>query len=356
MTNSEDKKISWSYCPGCGNKLPKIDKLNFCTHCGIDLNYILKHKTLPPRQITSKYLPRMPSHPQQVYYKPYKTLITDDNILDTKDRELWGTLASIGFPLLAFVIMNVILIGIMIGIILSTYPYFDYGINIVTNQLFLVLITLVELILIMFPLIWAGKNLENPNLKNRLTLLGFTAKVYNRKGIVKEFGIGLGFALIGLGLVVGSSIAIEFIFRLFFTFEESTPNNVDVLITGFDILVLVLMIVMMLIIVGPCEEILFRGFMMKGLTRTLGKTAALWITALVFAGIHLVGLLFFFLIYPPITILVNFIMLFVPYLAISLMLGLLYRWRDENLIAVIVTHGVYNSLTLIIAFLFLVFY
>lgn len=356
MTDNEDKKINWSYCPGCGTKLPNIEKLNYCIKCGIDLNYIRMHKALPTRQVTSIYQSSMPSYPSQIYYKPSKPLFTDDNILDTKDRELWGTFASIGFPLLSFVIMNAILIGIIIGIILSTYPYFDYGINIVTNPLFLVLITLVELILIMFPLIWAGKNLENPNLKNRLTLLGFTAKKYDRKGIVKEFSIGLGFAVIGLGLVIGSSIAIEFIFRLFFTFEESPPNNVDVLITGFDVLVLVLMIVMMLIIVGPCEEILFRGFMMKGLTRTLGKTAALWITALIFAGIHLVGLLFFFLVYHPITILVNFAMLFVPYFAISLMLGLLYRWRDENLIAVVVTHGVYNSLTLIIVFLFMIFY
>ncbi|MFX1393317.1 MAG: type II CAAX prenyl endopeptidase Rce1 family protein, partial [Promethearchaeota archaeon] len=100
----------------------------------------------------------------------------------------------------------------------------------------------------------------------------------------------------------------------------------------------------------------FRGFMMKGLTRTLGKTPALWITALIFAGIHLVGILFYFLVYHPIVVLVNLVMLFVPYLAISLMLGLLYRWRNENLIAVVITHGVYNSLTIIFAFLFMVYY
>lgn len=350
------EKINWSYCPGCGIKLPQIEKLNFCTHCGLDLNYIKQHKTMPsPRQI-STYKQSMPSYAPQVYQKPSKTLIADDEILETEDKELWGTGASIGFPLLAFIMMNSILIGIIIAIVMSTYPNLEYGLNFVTNPLFLVFATLVELILIMFPLIWAGKNLENPTYKNRLTLLGFTAKKYDREGILKEVGIGIGFALIGIGLVVGSSIAIESFFRLFFTFEESPPSDVDALITGFDILVLIIMIAMMLIIVGPCEEILFRGFMMKGLTRTLGKNPALWITAVIFAGIHVVGILFYFLIYHPIVVLVNLVMLFVPYLAISLMLGLLYRWRNENLIAVVITHGVYNSLTIIFAFLFMVYY
>ncbi|MHA1485796.1 MAG: hypothetical protein ACTSSC_01325 [Promethearchaeota archaeon] len=30
---------------------------------------------------------------------------------------------------------------------------------------------------------------------------------------------------------------------------------------------------------------------------------------------------------------------------------MLYNWRKENLIAVMITHGVYNAITIIIAFL-----
>ncbi|MFX0138471.1 MAG: hypothetical protein ACFFDN_32815, partial [Candidatus Hodarchaeota archaeon] len=41
-----------------------------------------------------------------------------------------------------------------------------------------------------------------------------------------------------------------------------------------------------------------------------------------------------------------------PYLAISLLLGYIFYWRNENLIAVIITHGLYNSLTILIAVFF----
>ena len=93
---------------------------------------------------------------------------------------------------------------------------------------------------------------------------------------------------------------------------------------------------------------------MKGLTRTLGDTWGLIVTAFIFAIIHLVGLLLYIL--NPIVFLILFIYILAPYFAISLMLGWLYKWREENLVAVIVTHGVYNSLTILIAFLFMVFY
>ena len=42
---------------------------------------------------------------------------------------------------------------------------------------------------------------------------------------------------------------------------------------------------------------------------------------------------------------------FFPYFAISLLLGLLYEWRKQNLIAVIITHGFYDALTIIIVFI-----
>jgi len=102
------------------------------------------------------------------------------------------------------------------------------------------------------------------------------------------------------------------------------------------------------LVIGTSEELLFRGFVQKGLVRTLGTKKGIIITALIFSLIHLIGL---YLIANPLNLLVAFILNFFPYMAISLMLGLLYYWRKENLITVMVTHGVYNGLSIIIVYL-----
>ncbi|MFW9948889.1 MAG: hypothetical protein ACFFKA_02030, partial [Candidatus Thorarchaeota archaeon] len=63
----------------------------------------------------------------------------------------------------------------------------------------------------------------------------------------------------------------------------------------------------------------------------------------------------FLIIADPIVLALNFVLIFIPYFAISLMLGLMFKWRKENLIANIITHGVYNSITIILAFIFYTF-
>lgn len=344
MTDKE-----WDYCPSCGVKLPNIDVVKFCTNCGLNLEYVKEHKTLPPPQARPTYV-------SPTYYKSYKPVLSDDEILYTKGRRLWGNLPSIGFPLLAFLVMNALILGILFAIILII-PNTEFVRSIIANPFFMVLTTLAELILIIIPIWYVKKYLQNPSLENRLALLGFTIKGYDRKKIFREMLIGIAFAFVGILVVVGASIGIELFLRYVFgvrIIREGPSSEGEVIITGMDILVLILMILMMIFIVGPCEEILFRGFMQRGLVRTLGDTWGILITAIIFAAIHLVGLILYIL--DPIVFIILFIYLFAPYIAISIMLGLLFRWREENLVAVIVTHGVYNSLTILIAFLFMVFY
>jgi membrane protease YdiL (CAAX protease family) len=92
--------------------------------------------------------------------------------------------------------------------------------------------------------------------------------------------------------------------------------------------------------------------MQKGLVRTLGKKRGILITAFIFSLIHVLGV--FLLTYEkPVIFLISFITPFLPYFCISLMLGLIYDWRNENLITVMVTHGLYNVLTIVIAVILL---
>ncbi len=110
----------------------------------------------------------------------------------------------------------------------------------------------------------------------------------------------------------------------------------------------------MIFVIGTSEEILFRGFLQKGLVRTLGKQWGMILTALIFTSIHLIGT--FLLAFSPTVFLISFILNFFPYFAISLLLGLLYQWRKENLIAVVITHGFYDAFTVILVFIFYMFF
>ncbi len=361
MTDNEEKKnkIEWKFCPGCGTKLPSIERLRFCIKCGVDLKHIKEYKTLPPTQSSFPHPQTMAQPSYTASYPPYKKereMLSDDEILHTKDKKLWGNLPSIGLPLLGFVATNGLVLGILI-ILIFVVPNTTVLFNIISNPFFLVFTMLVTYVLLIFPLWYAGKYLQNPKLKNRLTILGFTSKDYELKGIFKEILIGLAFAGTGILLVAGASISIELILRYIFgvsIMQEGHSSDTEVIITGMDILVLILMIIMMILVVGPAEEACFRGFMMKGLNRTLGKKGGLFLTAFIFASLHLVGLIIY--IFNPIVMLILFVLLFVPYFAISIMLGLLFNWRDENLIACIICHGVYNSITIIIVFLYYVHY
>lgn len=337
--------------------------------------YLKEHKELPPRsheyppvqQQPSPY-PYQPSpypYPQysQAYgpYAPALEKISEEYILDTRGRKLWGILASIGIPLAAFVILNLLIVGIEVLLIFTATDY-NSLLNFITSPLFLVLSSLFELILMFFPVLYVGKYLQIPSFKNRLNLLGFTSKGYVKSQILKEILIGMIFAVIGFFLVgiVSASVELflEYAFGINITTDSGAGNDITYIISSGSILGIIGIVLVMLLVVGTSEEILFRGFMQKGLTRKLGQTWGLLITAFIFAIIHLTSLFLTAVINPmtPFVFFINFVLLFAPYLSISLMLGWLYRWRRENLIANMITHGVYNSLTIIISFLIYVYF
>ena len=354
-TESNDE--IWSFCPVCGEKIPNIQKLKFCISCGTNLIYIKEHRRLAPQKRINPYInPSLYPQPytSPIIYGPKK--ISDDEILETKDHKLWGTTASIGVPLGAFLLMNFLSAGIILVIII----YFSFNLEVLydflINPYFLIFSSFFELIFILIPILYVAKYLQNPSLENRLGLLGFTIRGFERKGVLKEILIGLGFAVIGVLLVALVSFLTEIVIEILFGIEivsdvSGTTSDVEFIITSSDILSIILLSLVMILIIGTSEEILFRGFMQKGLMRSLGNKGGIIVSAFIFAMIHVLGVILM-LIDVPLILLVSFLLSFIPYFAISLLLGLIYYWRNENLIAVIITHGVYDALTIILAFFF----
>ena len=349
--NQSNQYLGWSFCPICRFKLPKVQNLKFCMRCGNDLQYLKEHKQLSPKPIKypqARPIPYQKYLPPRDFFRPDK--ISDDDIIDIKEHKLWGTLPSLGLPLISYVAMSFAAAGFMALLIFATFDL-EALYDLVYNPYFLIISSFFELIFILIPVLYVGRYLQNPTFKNRLGLLGFTVRNYDIKGIIKEILIGLGFAVSGILLVGIVSISIEMLYNIFGVEIISTESDVELIVSSIDILSLILLAITMILIIGTSEEICFRGFMQKGLVKNLGKSWGILLTALIFSMIHLIGV---FLLLPdyPLEFVLSFFLLFFPYFSISLMLGLLFYWRNENLIAVIVAHGVYNAIAIILAFIF----
>ncbi|KKN42794.1 hypothetical protein LCGC14_0709720 [marine sediment metagenome] len=359
-TSFENKKeiseLGWSFCPVCAKEVPKVTNLKYCIKCGTDLQYLKEHKRFKPVSRLNPYVQHS-SYPQyptpMISYGTEKIL--DENILNTKEKKLWGTWDSIWLPLVAFIALNIITAGFFFILV-----FFTFDVNtlteLISNSYFIILISFFELIFIIFPVMYVGKHLRNPTLGNRFALLGFTSRGYDKSAIFKEILLGILFGVIGIFLVFFVSVITEIILELVFNVDivyniTSDTSDIDIIISSSDIFSIILFSIVMILIVGPSEEITFRGFMQKGLVRRGGNFWGLIITALIFSLIHVIAI---FLIIPesPRELIISFLLSFFPYFSISMMLGLLYQWRHENLITVVITHGVYNALTLIFTFIF----
>jgi len=85
-------------------------------------------------------------------------------------------------------------------------------------------------------------------------------------------------------------------------------------------------------IMGPAEEIYWRGFVQKTLSRRLGRTTGLLITSAVYAIIHIFAF--------------NF-MLFVAAAVCGLFWGLLYL-REGSLVPVMLSHALWDLMTFVL--------
>lgn len=285
-------------------------------------------------------------YPQELVYKK----LTSEDLPGFNEPKLWSGGVSIDITITSFLLMIFGSVPIII-ILMLTLP--GNVLEIVSNPYFLIIISLAEILLILLPVRYVGRYLKVPSLKNRFRLLGVTLKgLPKRIGLIKEIMIGILFSIISIFLVFSVSFLVEIFTE--FVFGVNIIRNVSsgsgVIFTSSDIIALILIMIVMILVIGPSEEILFRGFLQKGLVRSIGKNAGIIITAIIFSLIHVINSL---LLYASgsLSFIISFILSFFPYFAISLLLGLLYYWRKENLIAVILTHGLYNALMILIVLL-----
>ena len=130
-------------------------------------------------------------------------------------------------------------------------------------------------------------------------------------------------------LVVGISVGEEMVFG-----HDPTEELVEKAVMPRDSFQLVAMIILFLVLVGPCEELAFRGFVQRGFENSFGKMKGLLIASVLFGLMH--GL--------------NTLYAIVPLSVGGLVVGYVWQRTGGNTTASALMHGVYDSIAIAAAY------
>jgi membrane protease YdiL (CAAX protease family) len=135
------------------------------------------------------------------------------------------------------------------------------------------------------------------------------------------------------GGLVATLVCNQVLLRLaMFSGIEPADRADQSLLFGDPTVVLALVVVSVLVI-GPAEELLFRGAIQRRLGRSFGLVAAIVLTSVIFVLPHVIGYTG-----SPLSVLVNVTVVF----GVSLILCILYV-RTDTLLVPILVHGLYDA-------------
>ena len=143
----------------------------------------------------------------------------------------------------------------------------------------------------------------------------------------KDVQIRLSDILLGAGLAAlmwGVFWLGEFFSTLLFDFARPQVDTIYGMKEGENPLVLTLL---MLFIIGPAEEIFWRGYIQKGLSKRWNPNWGFVVTTLVYSLVHLAKF--------------NFMLIMAAAVA-GLIWGLAYRFFPERLGAIIISHALWD--------------
>ncbi len=382
--DSKDKKTNYITCPNCYTKHPIKRNPLYCIECNsrfkrgergnlivdeegmgaIESKGVQRKKRTAEEEKTTVQKPEQKSQPmsfQRRMQQQRQTIpsrldprgvqnysVSDQAIYQREARQQqqdyrlpmtrksnWSIAAGFGIPILSYIIIIILtaLIVFAIG-----------GLNIENLQsltedmTFLFITGSLSLVFFFVPVFYIQKYYpQNLSFKERLAKLGLPLKKYKSKKLFREIllgiAIGVGGTFIVLGLQIISFYLVDWLFSIdlqsaleggaLSEFGISVPNNLTDLI---------LFILMVTLFVGVPEEVLFRGFVQKSFESKWSRSAATWLTAVYFAMFHIIV----YILEPAL-----FIYLFIPYLGVSLLLGLVRNWRND-LYAAIIAHIIYD--------------
>ncbi len=132
--------------------------------------------------------------------------------------------------------------------------------------------------------------------------------------------------LLGVGISAGEEVVFG---------PDPMAETMESYVIPRDPLQLVAMVGLSLVLVGPCEELAFRGFVQKGFENSFGERKGLLIASGLFGLVH--GL--------------NTLYSVIPTFVAGLVIGYVWRRTGGNTTATALMHGMNNSISITLAYL-----
>lgn len=138
---------------------------------------------------------------------------------------------------------------------------------------------------------------------------------------VKDVALGIGIAALMWGVFwIGDKLS-----QLMFNFARPEVDSIYSIKDGWSP---VLVSCLLLFIIGPAEEIVWRGYVQKTLSEKLGQNAGLLIALACYTLVHVMSL--------------NF-MLIMSALVAGAVWGLLYRFFPQRFAAIVLSHALWDA-------------
>lgn len=157
---------------------------------------------------------------------------------------------------------------------------------------------------------------------------------------LKELGLVVGSWLVILGLLIVIGLTLEFVTDLLGTGEPDEPERALDSIIADNPIVVPAAILAMFLVVGPCEELLFRGVVQGRLRERLSAIPAIVIASALFAAVHVIALAGSLQ-----AIMLGISVLFVT----SLVIGAVYEYTGSVVVASLL-HGFHNSMVVLLLY------
>ena len=208
------------------------------------------------------------------------------------------------------------------------------GFNLGQNPYFLILLTFLEIFLILIP---AGivSLIENKRFIQEIKEMGFQRAddfIWYNFGQKLLLGLSLGlliFLLAGYIMFFFRNILIENILGTDFV-QSGQKDSINTSPINPDIIQLLIIILLQIIIIGPCEEGFFRGFIIKKSELKITKVWAVIISSTCFAFYHV----------PPFLVPLNTIITYFGYyFTMGFLFSFIFLYSDYSLVACSSAHS-----------------